>query len=446
MAKEWTLMLYMAGDNDLDGPGRKKRDEIRAIGPTDAANIAIQFDGSGSSGVEREILGKPTATIKESSTGDPATLTDFVVYARDNAPSKRPILVIYNHGAGLDPDPSPHSHHAHEAAPVDTLPLRDIRAELRLASTRLGEAIFPRTVLQYVRAQVSAERIANDLTAGDFLNNKELKDAIAAAIQGEAIGDARLEIVGFEACLMNTVEVAYQLRTVARYVVGSQSVIPLAGWPYRGIIRGLHPSFDSATVAKTIVKEAANGIRPDEYTSMSALDMSKAEPLIKAISALADAMRHGLKSDSIFHGITLAHYSAQPFLESETIDLVDFCRQLTAWVKDPPIRNAAFAVENAALAFVVESQTRGVFVANAHGVSIYLPKRNHVVTTYADLDFAKKTNWVAFLEAYLVRLFGGMAAQFPATGVVPSKKEPEPKHHVGWGGGALGESAAQKLP
>jgi predicted RNA-binding protein with PIN domain len=41
---EWTWLVYMAGDNNLEGAGREDLDEMKNVGSTAQVNILVQFD------------------------------------------------------------------------------------------------------------------------------------------------------------------------------------------------------------------------------------------------------------------------------------------------------------------------------------------------------------------------------------------------------------------
>ncbi len=45
--KQWTIMVYLAGDNNLDGAGVTDLEEMKKVGSTDHVNILAQFDRSG---------------------------------------------------------------------------------------------------------------------------------------------------------------------------------------------------------------------------------------------------------------------------------------------------------------------------------------------------------------------------------------------------------------
>lgn len=53
------------------------------------------------------------------------------------------------------------------------------------------------------------------------------------------LGTRKVSIVMFDACLMNMVEVADELKDGAQYVIGSESVTYAGSWPYSDIGRAI---------------------------------------------------------------------------------------------------------------------------------------------------------------------------------------------------------------
>ena len=108
--KDWTMMVYLAGDNNLDGAGVVDLKEMKRVGSTDRINIVAQFDRAGSKGeTSRFYLQKGTALAKdvkqklgETNMGDPKVLEDFVTWSVKNYPADHYLLVLWNHGAGWD--------------------------------------------------------------------------------------------------------------------------------------------------------------------------------------------------------------------------------------------------------------------------------------------------------------------------------------------------------
>src|SRR4029079_13719707 len=108
--KQWTIMVYLAGDNNLDGAGVTDLEEMKKVGSTDQVNILAQFDRSGANvATKRYYIRKGGTTAKdvvgnlgETNIGDPKVLENFVQWGIKTYPAKRYMLVLWNHGAGWD--------------------------------------------------------------------------------------------------------------------------------------------------------------------------------------------------------------------------------------------------------------------------------------------------------------------------------------------------------
>src|SRR5512147_255085 len=108
--KKWSVMIYLAGDNNLDGAGVVDLGEMKQVGCTESINIIAQFDRAGSKEETlRYCLRKGTALAKdavmklgETNMGDPNVLEDFVTWGVRNYPAEHYLLVLWNHGAGWD--------------------------------------------------------------------------------------------------------------------------------------------------------------------------------------------------------------------------------------------------------------------------------------------------------------------------------------------------------
>ena len=72
----------------------------------------------------------------------------------------------------------------------------------------------------------------------------------------ETIGQP-LDLLGMDACLMATLEVAYQVRNSVRYLVASEELVPGHSWPYDTIFGDLRvdPERTPAEVAVSVVQQ-----------------------------------------------------------------------------------------------------------------------------------------------------------------------------------------------
>ena len=108
--KQWTVMVYMAGDNNLDGAGVVDLEEMKKVGSTNQLNVIVQFDRQGKDQATNRYYvrkGGPVArdvveSLGETNMGDPKVLEDFVTWSAKHYPAKHTLLVLWNHGAGWD--------------------------------------------------------------------------------------------------------------------------------------------------------------------------------------------------------------------------------------------------------------------------------------------------------------------------------------------------------
>ena len=80
----WTVLVWIAGDNNLDTFGLKDMKEMKKVGSTSSLNIVTQFDRAGTGGTRRYFLRKGTSlsadivqSLGETNTGDPRLAIDF---------------------------------------------------------------------------------------------------------------------------------------------------------------------------------------------------------------------------------------------------------------------------------------------------------------------------------------------------------------------------------
>ena len=147
-------------------------------------------------------------------------------------PAERLLGVIWNHGSGID-DTDVYVRSGPGAigrGPAVRGSSGERTLVRRALSSRHRRAVFGTTI-----AQATHDRaIAFDDTSKDFLDNLELKRVLSEVKRQTG---RELDVLGFDACLMNMVEVGYQLKGTARVVVGSEELEPGEGWPYDGVLQ-----------------------------------------------------------------------------------------------------------------------------------------------------------------------------------------------------------------
>jgi cysteine peptidase C11 family protein len=391
----WTWLVYMAGDNNLEGFGRADLAEMKRVGSTDDVNVVVQFDTE-ESGAARFLVQKDgLRTIEEMpgvDCGDPAVLTRFLKWGMTAFPASHYLLDVWNHGSGWERLPPDYDYDA----------IRALKPSAARGRHQLRRALFRTTVKKIHKRTANARAIAIDCGSQDYLDNQELREAVSRALPN----GRKLDILGCDACLMNMLEVAYEMKDTARFMVGSEETEPVDGWPYAEILDRLvaRPSTEPVELARIIVAEYARYYRSrEESVTQSALDLGRIATIAAAVDELADSLCRSI--DDVAGVVSLARDRAQKFDMPEYVDLGDLASELARRLPHRSDVQAATSKIKAGLAlgdpdsFVVESVTWGHKMARATGVSIYLPRQADYAPDYKDLLFSAEHRWKGFLEA-----------------------------------------------
>ena len=420
--KDWTVMVYMAGDNNLDGAGVVDLKEMKKVGSTKQMNVIVQFDREGKNmATNRYYIQKGGTVTKdkvtglgETNMGDPKILEDFVTWGVKNYPAKHYLLVLWNHGAGWDDANLYEGDVFNGAAPpvsrkkqlfatgravnrgLKPLPFTLTRAAL----SRTKRALFRTSVEKAVKSRA----IAFDDQAQDFLDNVELKRVMTRIKKSLK---RPIDILGMDACLMSMTEVAYQMRAVANYIVGSEETEPGDGWPYDRILKTLaaNPSMTPEAVSKLIVTQYIASYTASDNVTQSAVRLAHLKALTCAVSGLGKSLSNALTNPSLYGAIMAVRARVQEYSRpyDDYCDLLDLCGLLENTLTDGQVRKACSAVKTAATGTIVVSGCKGAAVSKSHGLSIYFPKRT-LSPLYKTLDFTKASAWDEFLKAYVTSL------------------------------------------
>ena len=425
---DWTVMVYLAGDNNLDGAGVADLREMKKVGSSAFVNVIAQFDRSGSRGTSKRFyLRKGTELPKdavqdlgETDTGDPKVLCDFFRWGVKHYPARHYLLVIWNHGSGWD-DSNLYANHGDyfsgdpppivrkgvvmnaegSVARVQPRKARPVAmAQARSAVRRAHRALFASTVDTMVRSRA----IAFDDQAKDFLDNMEIKRALG---EMKKLLGRPLDLIGFDACLMAMLEVNYQIKATARYAVGSEEEEPGNGWPYDRILKALakKPAMAPDELARTVVAQYAASYGAGDGVTLAAVDLGQSDSLAAAVEKLGGSLlaRVGKQSEMTLLSAVRAKVQEYSAPYDDYVDLVDLCDGLQRLLGDAAVTEACAAVKQAVAKMVLASAAKGSGVARSHGISIYFPKHK-VCALYAKLDFAKKNAWAKFIAAYTTRV------------------------------------------
>ena len=224
----------------------------------------------------------------------------------------------------------------------------------------------------------------DELFDGDPLTLSELNGALAS-VYGESPETPPFELVGFDACLMASVEAAESLNGYARYLAASEELEPGSGWPYAKWLNALceHPEMNGAQLGKAItdafVEDCANTIvnlkwlNVDSVATFSIVDVDRAHSVYEAYAGLASAaLTDAADTPYPFAALGRAagqsiRFAGQSYKHYNTVDLGVFMENL---LTEYPEEAAAVqkALDEAVLYHRETSYGQG-----AKGLSVYFP-------------------------------------------------------------------------
>jgi len=288
--------------------------------------------------------------MSEINMGDDQTLSDLILYAKNNFPADRYLLSIYSHGFGW------------QGACGDNLNM-------------------------------------------DFLTMHEMQEALLKA--------GGVDIICFTApCNMAAIESVYELRDCTDVYIGSEESSMYLYWmnSMENIRNLLDYNFElsSIEIGMEIVIFIEKDHIGDEMITMSAVRTDEIEELVFTIDSMA---KYFIENPNLFKILRSIYPEIDRFGAGEFIDIYDFCRLMNNSIINEDLslifQNMMNSLESSVIA-----EYHGTFHSNAHGLTIFLPNflfKYFSVWWYGhpllNLDIAQNTMWDEFIKNYLIRKY-----------------------------------------
>ncbi len=416
---KWTILTYIAAHNDLQLMGERSLGQIIDAGSTPDVMHGVLFDGI--DGAKRYVVGDGGRAIQEEPLGefnaaDPARLVETAQWLFSHYPAEHYGLILWSHGTGWEPleiDRAYREIHADEP-PADEGTVRAVMPGSR--------ALFRTSLTELVRPERPIDRaILFDDGSSQALDTIQLGQVANEISNG--IGQ-QLDLLGMDACLMATIEVAHQLRETVSHLVASEDLVPGLSWPYDRILTRLHANPDMSTrdLADCVVAEYAGyyrerppGPKDGEVTKI-ALDLSRLDRVTPAMKHLADALIADMPAaiSCLERAQTSTYLRETNDVQREITrfeyhlwDIVSMARELAEDCDSPTVSAAARQLLSAIRAseLVVRSEHVGAWLEGIGGMSVYwiAPREDeprHISPFYRDVTFAQDAGWQTMLEAY----------------------------------------------
>lgn len=269
----WTIFVYLCGadlESNKDGGGCATKDINEMVQATaECSELRFVIEAGGSHTWQNEICadgkntrliisdGKiETVEILTADMGDPDTLVDFLDWGLENYRSQYIMLDMWDHGGG----------------------------------SLMGVCFDER----YANDSITLEEL--DVALSEVLGNREVK----------------FDLIGCDACLMATVELANICVPFADYMVASEETEWGEGWDYSGFANGINTGAKEADLLGEYVCNAfynSMNSYPDAQSTatLSVIDLSKLDEFLIAFNSycadINNNMRDG-KFDEVLQNVS----------------------------------------------------------------------------------------------------------------------------------------------
>lgn len=400
--KELTIMIFMNGKNDLANYVLKDLNELEVYGSNENVNIVVEagrinynppsynypgypdyypdiyphpgFPGIHPHwpplppylsknqntqtglltfiGVKRFFVTKDTDTSKINSQiveelskadmGDWNHLVDFVTWAKKNYPAKKYMLIVWNHGDGW-----------------------------------------------------KNKKIFGDIIRG-ISYDSETKNEISTIQLGQALSQmGSIDIYASDACLMQMIEVVYELKDYTPIIIGSQETEPGDGWYYDAFLKKLY----SKSLTPQNIASSAVDAYMEEYSKISkavtqsALKTHYIDNLRYELDLFVNMVIQKGEKDKIKNAVK----KTISFGGSGSKDLLELLKNISEELNDQNIMSKYNDIKSILNSKIIIKKGGNLKYSNVSGLSIYMPDYDYD-TKYDNLKFSKVGYWDDFVK------------------------------------------------
>ena len=367
-----TIMVYMCGTDLESKYGMATNDLVEMTKATIGDNVRVIVEtggckkwqnkivSSGSNQIYRVLSGGQLETLEANfgskSMVKPSTLSEFIKYCATKYPANRNILIFWDHGGG--------------------------------------------SITGYGYDEKNGGNDSMDLAEID----QALRD-----------GGVIFDWIGFDTCLMSTLETDMVCTKYADYIIASEETEPGTGWYYTNWLTSLsrNTSIDTVTLAKQICDDFTSASQQAErnaQVTLSCVDLAELEGIVPEVFTRFANSTTSLIESNNYRAVSNARATTRQFAEGNglnQIDLPDFCDRLGS-------------TESKLLAEALRSciKYNRTTISRANGISIYFPyesvkSMNSAVNTYNSIGF--DSEYTKCIKTFASMASSGQAAYSSST-------------------------------
>ena len=372
-----TIMVYMCG-TDLEskhGMATKDLQEMLNASISDKVNVIVETGGCNhwnnkviSSSVN-QIYKVESGGIKllednigTSAMTDPNNLTFFIKYCTKNYPADRNMLVFWDHGGG----------------------------------------------------SITGYGYDEKNPGASSMNLSKISSALKSA-------GCKFDCIGFDACLMATLETALVCEPYADYLLASEESEPGTGWYYTNWLNELseNTSIPTVKLSKTIIDDfisASRSSSPSSTVTLSIVDLAELDGTVPdSFRSFASSTNKLLRSDN-YTQVSDARAGVRQFAKNSRlnqVDLVDLAQRIGT--------NESNALAKALQGCVKYNRSS---ISRCYGISIYFPYEStssvkNAISSYQDIGL--EDEYTECIKSFASLEYGGQiaagASQIPTTSV-----------------------------
>ncbi|NHJ87826.1 MAG: hypothetical protein FK734_20355, partial [Asgard group archaeon] len=290
--------------------------------------------------------------LGEVNMASPTTLSNFISYCFDNFPADNYILDLWDHG------------HA-------------------------------------------AYGVIDDDTSGSHFIVNDIQQAIANTLD---IYEEEIDILSMDACNMNTIEVAWEMRNLCKYFISTED--GTNGYPYRSILENFkhQPNLNASAFCDLIVDAYSVYYQNSYRNCLSVIDQTKLLEIPGIINPFISELITILESNYYDEIFALSRDLTFDFYDENWVDLVALIKNIIFFLDKPSLNLVGNELLELLDQIIIYNWQHPNYAGNANGLTIFLPDGSNSIYFFEDycdassfcsnMDWQTDTLWDEFIGFY----------------------------------------------